>query len=349
MMVRRLALILGFCVALGAAWFCTGQAQDDVKHVGSEVCLMCHSDTSKTWALTAHRGILFSKDPSANGCEACHGPGGAHVEGGGDIKKIIRPQELPPDKLADMCLKCHTGEHVTLWHTSVHARAKMSCIKCHDVHKPGQQQLLSDLENARLSVEGLTRAIKQTDLASNIPAEGSQEKLASVQKVRDLQAGLEKARKELKGAETAYRRNAEPYVCYDCHKAQEVRTRMPSHHPIHEGKFNCSDCHNAHGGPNGMLAKETVNETCRTCHAEKAGPYVFEHPAVTEDCLNCHDPHGSVQNKLLTQNEPFLCMKCHSGTHAARGDVSRFTQRYTTCTNCHTQVHGSDSNEALFD
>lgn len=346
---RKLPLTLLFCLALGVTWFYAGQAQEEPKYVGSEVCLMCHSDISKSWALTTHRRILFNKEPKNNGCEACHGPGGAHVEAGGDANKILKPQELPPHKLADTCLKCHTGEHVSMWQTSVHARAKVSCIKCHDVHKPGDKELLTDVENAKLTVEGLTRAIKQADMAANIAPEGSPEKLTAVKKVKELQAQLEEMRKQLKGAETAYRRTAEPYVCYDCHKQQEVQSKMPSHHPIAEGKVRCSDCHNPHGGVNGTLKQETVNETCGTCHAEKTGPFVFDHPAVSDECTNCHSPHGSVQNKLLQQNEPFLCMKCHAGTHSARGSVNRFAERYAKCTNCHTQIHGSDAHEALFD
>ncbi len=348
-MVKKLAFTLVFCLVLGLVWFYTGQAQDEPKYIGSEVCSTCHADTVKTWSHTVHRRMLFNKEPSQNGCEACHGPGGAHVEGGGDIKKIIRPQELPPNKLADTCLKCHSGEHVTQWQTSVHARAKVSCIKCHDLHSEGEKKLLSDVENAKLSVQGLTRAIKQTDVGSNVAPAGSEDKLAANKKVKELTAELEEARKQLKGAETAYRRSIEPYVCFDCHKQQEVQSRMPSHHPIAEGKVKCTDCHNPHGGPNGMLKQENVDETCRQCHAEKVGPFVFEHPAVTEECTNCHNPHGSVNNKLQLQNEPFLCMKCHTGTHSPRGDIGRFAQRYATCTNCHTQIHGSDTHEALFE
>lgn len=294
--------------------------------------------------------MLFNKEPSQNGCEACHGPGGAHVEGGGDIKKIIRPQELPPNKLADTCLKCHTGEHVSPWTTSLHARAKVSCIKCHDMHSQGEKKLLSDVENAKLSVEGLTRAIKQTDLGSNVAPTGSEEKLAANKKVKELTAELEEARKQLKGAETAYRRNAEPYVCYDCHKPQEVQSKMPSHHPIPEGKMRCSDCHNPHGGPTSMLKQENVNETCYRCHADKGGPFTFEHPPVAEDCSTCHKPHGSVNNNLLPQSQPFLCLRCHVAPHSRRSslgnpvDVSRY---FTECTDCHNQIHGSDTRPAL--
>src|ERR1700730_14167423 len=36
-------------------------------------------------------------------CEACHGPGGAHVKGGG----IINPAKLSPDRRDAICMECH--------------------------------------------------------------------------------------------------------------------------------------------------------------------------------------------------------------------------------------------------
>jgi len=347
--MKKVSFTLGFCLVLGLVWFYTGQAQDEPKYIGSEVCSTCHADSAKTWMLTVHRRTLFNKDPAQNGCEACHGPGGAHVAAGGDKSKIIRLSSLNSEQVAAICQKCHTQEKVTLWSTSRHARSKLTCINCHDPHSPGEKSLLADVENAKLAAEGIARAVKQAELAAKDAQAGSKDKTVADETVAKLKAEKEKLQKDLKGAETAYQRTVEPYICFSCHKPQEVQSKMPSHHPIAEGKVKCSDCHNPHGGPNGMLNQETVIETCRKCHAEKTGPFVFEHPAVTEDCLNCHNPHGSVQNKLLVQNEPFLCMKCHTGTHAARGDVSRFAQRYTTCTNCHTLIHGSDTHAALFE
>lgn len=297
-------------------------------------------------ALTVHRRTLFNKDASKQGCEACHGPGGEHVAGGGDKSKIIRLSNLSAEQVANTCLKCHTQESTTLWHTSLHARSKLSCIKCHDPHSVGEKALLSDMEDAKLSIEGLSRTIKQTSLAANIAAEGSDEKAAANAKVAELEAEKAKLQKNLKGVETVYQRTAEPYVCYNCHKAQQIQSRMPSHHPIQEGKVKCSSCHNPHGGPKGMLQKESINETCRSCHAEKTGPFVFEHPPVTEDCTTCHNPHGSVQNNLLTQSQPFLCLKCHAGPHSRSnnlGSGATASRSFTECTDCHNQIHGSDT------
>jgi DmsE family decaheme c-type cytochrome len=131
---------------------------------------------------------------------------------------------------------------------------------------------------------------------------------------------------------------------------------MSSHHPIREGKMFCSDCHDSHGQHEKNLNAPTVNMVCYKCHAEKQGPFVYEHPPVTENCLICHNPHGTVANNLLRQPATFLCLRCHQGhrtapnfgphTGAGLVDVgkSHALQRafYSDCTQCHSQIHGSD-------
>jgi DmsE family decaheme c-type cytochrome len=110
-----------------------------------------------------------------------------------------------------------------------------------------------------------------------------------------------------------------------------------------------------------MLNAESVNETCFPCHAEKEGPFTFDHPPASENCTICHNPHGSVQNYLLVQSLPFLCLKCHAGPHSrpvsvpgvpapgipALASPATLSQYYTQCTDCHSQPHGSDEHGAL--
>ena len=86
--------------------------------------------------------------------------------------------------------------------------------------------------------------------------------------------------------------------------------------PIGEGKIVCSDCHNPHGSfTEAMLRTDTINDTCYKCHAEKRGPFLFEHEPVRENCLNCHDPHGSVNEYMLKESRPRLCFECHGFGH----------------------------------
>jgi DmsE family decaheme c-type cytochrome len=157
----------------------------------------------------------------------------------------------------------------------------------------------------------------------------------------------------------------QPTVCFACHKDQRAQIHRISTHPIAAGQMGCSDCHNPHGssGPH-LLVKRSVNETCYTCHAEKRGPFLWEHGPVIEDCSNCHTPHGSVSTPLLKQRMPWLCQNCHSGDHASQlnsganlqggnlttvnglnplaNAAARQQMGARNCLNCHVLVHGSN-------
>ncbi|MGD8578863.1 MAG: DmsE family decaheme c-type cytochrome, partial [Lysobacterales bacterium] len=152
----------------------------------------------------------------------------------------------------------------------------------------------------------------------------------------------------------------QPEVCYQCHKETRAQFLRQSRHPVegagasmsHIGLLSCTDCHQPHGsaGP-ANLVRNTVNEQCYDCHAEKRGPFLFEHAPVQEDCTNCHVPHGSNYENLLVARQPYLCQQCHlSGYHVntvyGGNDVPPFgaDQRMLgkQCMNCHAEVHGSN-------
>jgi DmsE family decaheme c-type cytochrome len=138
---------------------------------------------------------------------------------------------------------------------------------------------------------------------------------------------------------------------------------MPSHHPIKEGRMTCTDCHDPHGRDDQFALSGEPRDACFSCHAEKQGPFIFEHAPVNEDCGICHDPHGTVADNLLVQTEPTLCLSCHpahfhtqlagyTGTfdggwlHPERGGESAVdgfkSAMMTKCTQCHNVIHGSD-------
>ena len=57
------------------------------QYVGADTCKTCHEDLYKqNFENTPHFKTTLL---DGHGCESCHGPGSAHVEGGGDISKII--------------------------------------------------------------------------------------------------------------------------------------------------------------------------------------------------------------------------------------------------------------------
>lgn len=143
-------------------------------------------------------------------------------------------------------------------------------------------------------------------------------------------------------------------TCTKCHKEIKAQINKRSRHPILEGKVKCSNCHNPHGslGPS-MIKADSFNELCYKCHAEKRGPYLWEHPPVEENCGSCHTPHGSRHAKLMNQKIPNLCQACHDwqrhpGTRYSQetgftgiSPSNRFFAR--SCLNCHNSIHGSNA------
>jgi DmsE family decaheme c-type cytochrome len=155
-------------------------------------------------------------------------------------------------------------------------------------------------------------------------------------------------------------------LCYTCHAPVRAQFDMPSKHRVNEGFMECSDCHNPHGtfAPTWSMAQRprmaeqavTNEPPCLKCHADKRGPFVFEHaPVRTEGCETCHIPHGSMNAKLLKRPVVFtLCLECHNGggSGLTGAGVPQQTPRHNMldpkfqrCTTCHVRIHGSNNDE----
>lgn len=143
-------------------------------------------------------------------------------------------------------------------------------------------------------------------------------------------------------------------LCSTCHRTVVNRQYRFNHMPLREGGMTCSSCHNVHGSTNVRLlrAGTTIDESCTSCHADKRGPYLWEHAPVSEACITCHDPHGSNNDRMLVSKQPFLCQRCHvTSRHPPtvyEGYQLQNSQNANkifarACTNCHTQVHGSNA------
>ena len=154
-------------------------------------------------------------------------------------------------------------------------------------------------------------------------------------------------------------------TCFQCHKDRRAQQLRTSHMPMIEGKMSCTSCHQPHGSASetAMLREATINDTCYTCHADKRGPFLWEHQPVRENCMNCHEPHGSMHAKLLNVAPQRLCQRCHTIGHGqpGLGTVGQIAQpvppattqatanisnlRYQAggaCLNCHQNIHGSN-------
>lgn len=140
-------------------------------------------------------------------------------------------------------------------------------------------------------------------------------------------------------------------VCFECHKNQRAEMLKLSTHAAKNGFFSCSSCHQSHGSSSrALMAKNSVNETCYTCHADKRGPFLWEHRSAQDDCANCHNPHGTNNAPMLKTRMPYLCQQCHQTTtgHATTkydsAAIASNNQRAVgrACANCHTKVHGTN-------
>jgi DmsE family decaheme c-type cytochrome len=158
-------------------------------------------------------------------------------------------------------------------------------------------------------------------------------------------------------------------VCFTCHKEQRAAMMRFSSHPLRSGQMSCSSCHQPHGSVGEhQLIRTSVNDTCYTCHADKRGPFLWEHPPSRENCGECHNPHGSNNAPMLKARGPFLCQQCHiNANHPSTpytgnnvptfpgapgtpprqpvfpgGGVAGDKMLGQNCMNCHPKVHGSN-------
>ncbi len=288
--------------------------------VGSETCKACHEDQFKKFSSTKHAkldGVASWKD-KAHGCEGCHGSGKAHVEGGGDKTKIISFKGKDSKEVSETCLSCHSGkESHNQFRRGEHWRNNVGCTDCHTSH-------------------GMTTA--NSDAGSNTY-------------VGDT------TRQNPSNAAGAMLKQNDPQLCLSCHAETKAQFAKPFHHKVLEGTMKCSDCHNAHGGFESKQTKLAVgvDASCVKCHANKQGPFVYEHgPLKLEGCSACHIPHGSSNPKLLKRNSVRqLCFECHTGiteeiSPQAPSLHNQAQVRYLQCNVCHSAVHGSNSSRFFF-
>ncbi|HKP68680.1 MAG TPA: DmsE family decaheme c-type cytochrome [Pyrinomonadaceae bacterium] len=302
-----------------AAQTASSPATDD-NYVGSETCAGCHEPQAKGFESTKHAklGTISSWKDKRTGCESCHGPGKQHVEGGGDKLKIVSFKQMDPKASAETCLACHAGKEAhNNFRRGEHWRNNVSCNTCHTAHGP---------EPAKFKIGSTTFV---SDISAQNPGQATAKAL----------------------------RANEPQLCMACHNETKAQFTKPFHHKVLEGTMNCSDCHNAHGGYEQKQTKVAVgaDAACIKCHANKQGPFVFEHaPLKVEGCTSCHTPHGSSNPKMLKRAQVRqLCFECHTGIseELSPGVPSRHNQaqmREQNCTVCHSAIHGSNSHRLFF-
>jgi DmsE family decaheme c-type cytochrome len=291
--------------------------------------------------------------------------------GGGasaDFQSAILPHNpLAPDATSvgsKMCVSCHAVEQTQFAHTQ-HARAfKAGAMggpgdtTCETCHGAGSAHAANPADAGTIiRFTSGSKTPVQTGACLSCHAAGAREHwLGSVHEARGLSCSDCHNPMSRTSPEGLLAKHSINEVCSTCHQDVRAKFNRRSHMPLPEGQMSCADCHNPHGTLTRPLLKtDTVNATCYSCHAEKRGPFLFEHAPVRGSCLNCHDPHGSNQQTLLAMPMPMLCQQCHTmtrhpndlqtraglGTGPAGAADERLIGR--SCLTCHANVHGSNN------
>jgi DmsE family decaheme c-type cytochrome len=276
--------------------------------------------------------------------------------------KAAKPQQ-PPAQAAgtfvgdDTCMTCHDTQS---YKNTAHGRAfdkrtpMASGHGCESCHGPGKDHVDGGGDTAKIlnpAKVSPTRAsevcVTCHDRGKHALWDGSQHDQRKMGCVTCHSVHNAKGPAQLKAKD-------EQTQCATCHKAVTHKQMRFNHMPVREGKMTCSSCHNVHGSANVKLLKTgtTIDEACVSCHAEKRGPFLWEHAPVAESCTTCHDPHGSNNERMLVSKMPFLCQRCHVTSRHPPTVYDGFVLKNSSngnkifgrsCLNCHQQIHGSNA------
>jgi DmsE family decaheme c-type cytochrome len=252
---------------------------------------------------------------------------------------------------ADTCLTCHVDKRNLGPHgRAANPRTPMARQGCETCHGPGKGHVAGGGDPALIRNPAALLPRDATAICTTCHNSGDHEFWdGSQHERRGLGCTTCHSLHSAKSLEKQLKAASVIQTCGNCHRDKLAKLDRSGHMPVREGKMECSTCHNPHGSQNVRLLRvgNTLNETCTSCHAEKRGPFLWDHAPVRENCATCHDPHGTANERSLVAKLPFLCQRCHShsGHPSALYDRTQLTNSrlYTRgCVNCHSNIHGSN-------
>lgn len=296
--LKRLILIM-FGMSLGTALAANPpqQTADPSLYVGADACATCHQPEAVSFNRGPHwkTEVGNHKGPQWQGCEACHGPGKAHVDSGGDPAKIIRFTTLNAKQASQRCLACHeTSESHQNFLRSPHLTNGVGCTTCHSVHASKVRHDLLVSPQPALCY-GCHR---------NIEAEFSKPEHHRVNEGLMSCTDCHNPHGSFR-AHQLQSASWQDMVCMKCH----VDTAGPfvfEHAPVKEQ--GCIACHTPHGSANPhLLTRPQVNQLCLECHSTilaqsiaPGAPTFHNQAAQYQQCVLCHVAiHGSNTDPTL--------------------------------------------------
>jgi DmsE family decaheme c-type cytochrome len=260
------------------------------QYVGADTCKTCHADLYSAWEKTPHwKTTLDTKGgPSHQGCEGCHGPGSAHVAGGGDVTKIFVFETHSAKEINERCLTCHAGgtQHMNAIN-SVHSKNDVSCISCHSPHHAETKEFLLVKSQPQLCYSCHLQQKAQFEMPFHHRVN---EGLVNCTDCHNVHGTVKPKQVRTSSTQDA--------VCFKCHTDKQG-PYVYEHAPVKvEG---CQSCHLTHGGPNPhMLKLSNVNLLCLQCHTTSSFssapgmPSFHNQATLFQACTQCHVAiHGS--------------------------------------------------------
>jgi len=255
----------------------------------------------------------------------------------------------------ETCLACHETQAYTATRHALKAipRTPAATHGCESCHGPGKAHAEeadpTKIVNPAKTTPQRASEICATchDRGTHAVWSGSQHDSRNVGCVTCHSVHAPKGPKQLKAA-------TELAQCATCHKDKIAKLDRSGHMPVREGKMQCSTCHNPHGSTNVRLLRrgDSIAEACTSCHADKRGPYLWEHAPTRDGCTTCHDPHGSSNERMLVSKPPILCQRCHVATRhpstiydaglIGAGATPSIRIYARSCVTCHSAIHGSN-------
>ena len=258
-------------------------AADPADYLGSDVCATCHAEIAKKFGDNPHAKLALKHNGTGATCESCHGPGRAHVEGGGDVTKIKQLGKMSTKDVDATCLGCHAGSHPNFLR-SPHAKAGVGCTSCHSIHAGDPEDKLLTASQPKLCYQCHTDVKPAFDMPFHHKVN---EGLVKCSDCHDVHGTF--------GNNNIKSTADQNMICTKCH--MENRGPFVYEHPAVKAEV-CLGCHTPHGSQNARLLNvPNINQLCNQCHSPVSASTMHSMNAGSADrppCITCHTMiHGS--------------------------------------------------------
>lgn len=230
----------------------------------------------------------------AQGCEACHGPGSAHVQNPSDLSTIISFSSKSQTPIAErnaQCLSCHQGGQRIFWHGSIHENNNLSCSDCHN-------------PMTNFSAHGLTarESTNQTCFSCHKVQRAEFNKRSHMPLLEGKLSCVDCHNPHGSTTSPLLKADSVNEICYGCH-AEKRGPFIFEHAPVRE---NCLNCHTPHGSNFEALLTAPRPMLCQQCHAQDG------HPALLLNRGNM--VRGPMPSPMLVSTS---CQTCHVNIHGS--------------------------------